>query len=47
MTLMSEKRKAADEEEVTFYETQTTDVKLSLATAKQMQEAASRNAARI
>jgi hypothetical protein len=39
MTLMSEKRKAADEEEVTFYETQIADVKITLATAKHLQEA--------
>jgi ABC-type Na+ efflux pump permease subunit len=44
---MAERRKAADDAEVAFYNEQIEDVKGTLATAKQMEAAASRGAARL
>jgi hypothetical protein len=44
---MAERRKAADDAEVAFYNEQIEDVKGTLETAKQMEAAASRGAARL
>jgi hypothetical protein len=47
ISLMSERRQAADDEEIAIYNEQIEDIKVTIETAKQMEAAASRSATSI